>query len=76
MNSGFSIDRDTKMAVSLSPTIYRCAMVLTLVEKFLYFVNNFFVNNYLIQNNQAVKKGCRAMVKKDAKSKLAAKKWL
>ena len=22
MNSGFSIDRDTKMAVSLSPTLY------------------------------------------------------
>ena len=34
---------------------------------------------YLIQNNQAVKKSValkKAMVKKDVKSKVAAKKWL
>ena len=36
-------------------------------------------NNYLIKNSQAVKKGAapkKAMVKKDVKSKVAAKKWL
>ena len=37
-------------------------------------------NNYLIQNSQAVKKESaalkKAMVKKDVKSKVAAKKWL
>ena len=34
---------------------------------------------YLIKNSQAVKKGAapkKAMVKKDVKSKVAAKKWL
>ena len=34
---------------------------------------------YLIQNSQAVKKECglqKAMVKKDVKSKVVAKKWL
>ena len=34
---------------------------------------------YLIKNSQAVKKGAapkKAMVKKDGKSKVAAKKWL
>ena len=35
---------------------------------------------YLIQNSQAVKKQCgpqkKVMVKKDVKSKVAAKKWL
>jgi len=34
---------------------------------------------YLIQNSPAVKKGCgpkKAIVKKDVKSKMAAKKWL
>ena len=34
---------------------------------------------YLIKNSQAVKKGVapkKAMVKKDVKSKVAAKKWL
>ena len=37
------------------------------------------VNVYLIKNSQAVKKGAaskNAMVKKDVKSKVAAKKWL
>ena len=36
-------------------------------------------NYYLIQNSQAVKKSAalrKAMVKKDVKSKVAAKKWL
>ena len=36
-------------------------------------------NIYLIKNSQAVKKGAapkKAMVKKDVKSKVAAKKWL
>ena len=36
-------------------------------------------NNNLIKNSQAVKKGAapkKAMVKKDVKSKVAAKKWL
>ena len=35
--------------------------------------------NDLIKNNQAVKKGAapkKAMMKKDVKSKVAAKKWL
>ena len=37
------------------------------------------INLYLIKNSQAVKKGAapiKAMVKKDVKSKVAAKKWL
>ena len=37
------------------------------------------VQYYLIKNSQAVKKGAapkKAMVKKDVKSKVAAKKWL
>ena len=37
------------------------------------------VLGYLIKNSQAVKKGAapiKAMVKKDVKSKVAAKKWL
>ena len=37
------------------------------------------VNYYLIKNSQALKKGAapkKAMVKKDVKSKVAAKKWL
>ena len=37
------------------------------------------VMNNLIKNSQAVKKGAapkKAMVKKDVKSKVAAKKWL
>ena len=37
------------------------------------------INNDLIKNSQAVKKGTapnKAMVKKDVKSKVAAKKWL
>ena len=37
------------------------------------------VSLYLIKNSQAVKKGAapkKAMVKKDVKSKVAAKKWL
>ena len=37
------------------------------------------VDMYLIKNSQAVKKGAppkKAMVKKDVKSKVAAKKWL
>ena len=37
------------------------------------------VYKYLIKNSQAVKKGAapiKAMVKKDVKSKVAAKKWL
>ena len=41
-------------------------------ENWMYFLN-------LIQNSQAVKKGAalrKAMVKKDVKSKVAAKKWL
>ena len=36
-------------------------------------------NSNLIKNSQAVKKGAapiKAMVKKDVKSKVAAKKWL
>ena len=39
----------------------------------------YICNRYLIQNSQAVKKVCgpqKAMVKKDVKSKVAAKKWL
>ena len=39
----------------------------------------FVVILYLIKNSQAVKKGAapiKAMVKKDVKSKVAAKKWL
>ena len=39
----------------------------------------FSVYYYLIKNSQAVKKGAapeKAMVKKDVKSKVAAKKWL
>ena len=38
-----------------------------------------FVIIYLIKNSEAVKKGAapkQAMVKKDVKSKVAAKKWL
>ena len=38
-----------------------------------------YIYIYLIQNSQAVKKSAalrRAMVKKDVKSKVAAKKWL
>ena len=37
------------------------------------------LKEYLIKNSQAVKKGAgpkKAMVKKDVKSKVAAKKWL
>ena len=40
---------------------------------------NIYIYIYLIQNSQAVKKCAalrKAMVKKDVKSKVAAKKWL
>ena len=43
------------------------------------YFENVVANNYLIKNSQAVKKGAapkKAMVKKDVKSKVAAKKWL
>ena len=42
-------------------------------------LRGFFGNWNLIKNNQAVKKGAvpiKAIVKKDVKSKVAAKKWL
>ena len=47
-----------------------------LVVVFLFLCH---VNTYLIKNSQAVKKGAapkKAMVKKDVKSKVVAKKWL
>ena len=47
---------------------------------FCFFPSIFLSSNYyLIQNSQAVKKSValrKAMVKKDVKSKVAAKKWL
>ena len=48
----------------------------TCQEKYQDYV---YVYIYLIKNSQAVKKGAapkKAMVKKDVKSKVAAKKWL
>ena len=51
-------------------------MELCMHEKAVFFLP---VNIYLIQNSQAVKKCAalrKAMVKKDVKSKVAAKKWL
>ena len=62
----------------------RTAVFLTTVPPVLadstsYFANVTNVNQYLIKNSQAVKKGAapkKAMVKKDVKSKVAAKKWL
>ena len=43
------------------------------------YTNYIYIYIYLIKNSQAVKKGAapkKAMVKKDVKSKVAAKKWL
>ena len=43
------------------------------------FCLDVYIYIYLIKNSQAVKKGVapkKAMVKKDVKSKVAAKKWL
>ena len=44
-----------------------------------FYFESIAVTNNLIKNSQAVKKGAapiKAMVKKDVKSKVAAKKWL
>ena len=45
----------------------------------LYLCGKHMIYIYLIKNSQAVKNGAapiKAMVKKDVKSKVAAKKWL
>ena len=55
-------------------------ILLSVLGQLLFKCNSLHITYYLIKNSrQAVKKGVapkKAMVKKDVKSKVAAKKWL
>ena len=68
----FQKDRNYRLSLSSR----RFFLLLTSVSKYTESVQ---YTIYLIKNSQAVKKGAapkKAMVKKDVKSKVAAKKWL
>ena len=57
--------------------VYACDSVYMFSYKLVYTV--IMCSIYLIKNSQTVKKGAapkKAMVKKDVKSKVVAKKWL